>query len=124
MKAQTASRNTSRRVMGYIVVTFHVHDEDDQFVSLCPELGTASCGDTVDEAFRNIKEATSQYLNAIEASGERERIFRKRNIPIYPGVPEDRRLVPANDKDFVSSNVLPLLAALTGGGRGATAAML
>lgn len=124
MKNQTASRNASPQIAGYIVVTFHVHEEDGQFASVCPELGTASCGDTVDEAFRNIKEATIQYLDAIEASGERERIFRRRNIPVYPGVPEDKRTVSASDKDFVSSNVLPLVTALTGGGRGAAAAML
>jgi len=77
---RTASHAASPQVLGYIVVTFHVREEDGQFVSLCPELGTASCGDTVDEAFRNISEATIQYLNAIEANGERERIGRDVDI--------------------------------------------
>lgn len=108
---------------GYIVVTLRVHEEDGQFASTCPELDTASCGDTVDEALRNIREATVQYLNAIEVSGERTRIFRKRNIPIYPGEPQEMRLVPAGNKDIVSSVVLPLLAGL-GGRHGATPAML
>ena len=120
---RTASHAASPQVLGYIVVTFHVREEDGQFVSLCPELGTASCGDTVDEAFRNISEATIQYLNAIEANGERERIFRRRNIPTYPGAPKETRLVPAGTRDFVSSNVLPLAAAIGGRG-GATTAVL
>jgi predicted RNase H-like HicB family nuclease len=110
--------------MGCIVVTFHVHEEDGQYASLCPELGTASCGASIDEAFRNIAEATLQYLNAIEASGQRERIFRRRKIPIYPGEPpEERRVVLAGNRDFVGSGVLPIAAA-TGGQRGAVAAML
>lgn len=109
--------------MGYIVVTFHVHEEDGQYVSLSPELGTASCGASIDEAFQNIAEATIQYLNAIEASGQRERIFRQRKIPIYPGLPpEERRLVLAGNRDFVGSKVLPIAAA-TGGQRGPVAAM-
>lgn len=118
----TASRATSRP-KGYIVITYNVHEEDGQFVSVCLELDTASCGDSVGEAFRNIHEATIQYLNAIEANGQRERIFRKCNIPIYPVKPEERRLVPAGTNDFVSTSVLPVAAA-TGGGRGAAAAVL
>jgi predicted RNase H-like HicB family nuclease len=96
---------------GYVLVTFHVHEEDGQFVSVCAELGTASCGDTVDEALRNIREATLQYLSAIEANGERGRIFRKRNIPIYPGKPHETRMVPARAMEIVSSVALPLRAA-------------
>lgn len=121
--ASTESRATSRRKMGYIRLTYKVHQEDGQFASICPELDTASCGDSVDEAFRNIEEATIQYLNAIEESGERERIFRKRNIPIYPAKPEEDRMVQAGSRDFVATAVLPLAAAV-GGGRGATTALL
>jgi predicted RNase H-like HicB family nuclease len=108
--------------MGYIVVTFRVHREDGQFVSVCPELDTASCGDTVDEALHNIRDATLQYLNAIEANGERERIFKKRNIPIYPAEPRQERLVQTN-KDVVSSVVLPLPAGM-GKKRGTATAVL
>ncbi|HUF54264.1 MAG TPA: type II toxin-antitoxin system HicB family antitoxin [Dehalococcoidia bacterium] len=120
----TPSRAASRRLIGYIRLTYKVHEEDGQFVSTCPELGTASCGDSVDEAFRNIAEATIQYLDAIEESGERVRIFRKRNIPIYPAKPEEQQLVPAGHRDFVSSNVLPLVAAVMGGRRDTPASVL
>ena len=92
-------------------MTFHVRAEDGQYSSECPELGTASCGDTIDEAFSNVMEATAQYLNAIEVNGERGRVFRKRNIPIYPVAPDEARLLPAGPRDFVSSRVLPLVAA-------------
>jgi predicted RNase H-like HicB family nuclease len=36
--------------------------ESDGFVSKCPELGVASCGDTFEEAVLNLKEAVDLYL--------------------------------------------------------------
>jgi predicted RNA binding protein YcfA (HicA-like mRNA interferase family)/predicted RNase H-like HicB family nuclease len=66
--------------IGYVALTLEVHREGRQFVSRCRELGTASCGDTLDEAFENIKDATIEYLNAIEQLGERPRIFREKGI--------------------------------------------
>ena len=40
-------------VVGYVTLTGFVEKEDNQFVSYCRELGTSSCGDTVEEAFQN-----------------------------------------------------------------------
>jgi predicted RNase H-like HicB family nuclease len=37
-------------------------DEDEGFVSLCPDLDIASQGDTVEEALRNLKEAVGLFL--------------------------------------------------------------
>jgi predicted RNase H-like HicB family nuclease len=67
---------------GYIVLTLTVSKEGRQFVSRCEELGTASCGDTVDEALENIKDATLEYLNTIERLGERVRIFQEKGIAV------------------------------------------
>ena len=39
-----------------------IHKEDDIYVALCPEVGTASQGKTVEEAVVNLKEATELYL--------------------------------------------------------------
>jgi predicted RNase H-like HicB family nuclease len=39
-----------------------IHKEDDIYVALCPEVGTASQGKTVEEAVANLKEATELYL--------------------------------------------------------------
>jgi predicted RNase H-like HicB family nuclease len=36
--------------------------EGDAYVSKCPELGVASCGDTVEEAMANLREAVELYL--------------------------------------------------------------
>jgi predicted RNase H-like HicB family nuclease len=43
-------------------LTAVLHKEDDMYVAECPEVGTASQGYTVDEAVKNLKEATELYL--------------------------------------------------------------
>ena len=39
-----------------------IHKEDDLYVADCPEVGTVSQGQTVEEAIANLKEATELYL--------------------------------------------------------------
>ena len=39
---------------GEIVLTELVEPDGDQFAAYCLELGTASCGDTIEEAFTNL----------------------------------------------------------------------
>ncbi len=43
--------------------------EKEGYVSKCPELGVASCGDSVHEAMNNLKEAVELYLENAEALG-------------------------------------------------------
>ena len=68
---------------GSIVVTYRVRKEGDQFVAECIELGVASCGDTIDDAFRMIDDAVTLYLNSLEEEGERERVFKERGIIVF-----------------------------------------
>ena len=56
-----------------VVLTCVVEKEGTQFVSYCEELGTSSCGDTIEEAFENIEPSRS-----IEEVGELGRVFRER----------------------------------------------
>ena len=39
-----------------------VHQEGKWFVAVCPEVGVASQGSTIEEAVMNVKEATELYL--------------------------------------------------------------
>lgn len=39
-----------------------IHREEDMYVAKCPEVGTASQGKTIEEALKNLKEATELYL--------------------------------------------------------------
>ena len=65
-----------------VVLTCVVEKEGDQFVSYCEELGTSSCGDTIEEAFENIEEAIEVHLDALDEVGELGRVFRERDIEV------------------------------------------
>lgn len=39
-----------------------VHKEDNLYVAECPEVGTASQGESIEEAVQNLQEATELYL--------------------------------------------------------------
>lgn len=43
--------------------------EEGVYVSKCPELDVASCGDTPEEALSNLKEAVELYLDNAEELG-------------------------------------------------------
>ena len=64
----------------YWKLTGLVEEEDGLFASYCPELGTASCGDTPGEALANLREAVSLHLEGLADVGELERTLTERNI--------------------------------------------
>jgi len=43
-------------------LTAVIWQEKEGYVSKCPETGVASCGDSPEEALRNLKEAVELYL--------------------------------------------------------------
>ena len=47
------------------IFTAVIHKEDDLYVAQCPEVGTISQGDTIEEAIANLKEATELYLEVV-----------------------------------------------------------
>ena len=44
------------------VFTAVIQKEDDLYVAQCPEVGTVSQGETIEEAVKNLQEATELYL--------------------------------------------------------------
>jgi predicted RNase H-like HicB family nuclease len=44
------------------IFTAVIHKEGNLYVAQCPEVGTASQGQTLEEALTNLKEATELYL--------------------------------------------------------------
>jgi predicted RNase H-like HicB family nuclease len=44
-----------------------IHREADLWVALCPEVGTTSQGDSIDDAIANLREATELYLEEFPA---------------------------------------------------------
>jgi len=49
------------------ILTAVLHKEGDLFVADCPEVGTVSQGTTIEEAVRNLQEATELYLEEFPA---------------------------------------------------------
>jgi len=45
-----------------LTLTAIIHKEVNLYVAECPEIGTVSQGDTVEDAIANLKEATELYL--------------------------------------------------------------
>jgi predicted RNase H-like HicB family nuclease len=50
-------------------VTAVIWEEDDVYVSKCPELEVASAGDTPQEALENLKEAVELYIENAKILG-------------------------------------------------------
>ena len=55
-------------------LTAAIWEEKGVYVSKCPELGVASCGDTPEEALSNLKEAVELYLDNAKELGLSEEI--------------------------------------------------
>jgi predicted RNase H-like HicB family nuclease len=55
-------------------LTAIIEREDDGYVSLCPELGVASQGDTVEQAKANLQEAVELWLECADPSEISEKL--------------------------------------------------
>ena len=51
-----------------------IHKEEDLYVAQCPEVGTVSQGESIEDAIANLKEATELYLEEFPLPGD--------NLPI------------------------------------------
>lgn len=97
------------RDRGYILLTFKVHEEDGQYVSECDELGVASCGDTIQEAFDALEDAVTLYLETLDEEGERDRVLAERGIHIVPGdlpLDGDEVQVRVRPNEYVSPHLV------------------
>ena len=76
---------------GYIAIEVVVTKEGNQYSSWCPNLDIASCGDSSEEAIKNLSDALELYLNTLEEEGEREQVFKERGIRV---VSADEPVIP------------------------------
>lgn len=60
-----------------------VEPEDGMFAAYCSELGTATCGDTLEEAFANLEEAIEAHLGALADIGTLQQEFQERGIEVF-----------------------------------------
>jgi predicted RNase H-like HicB family nuclease len=68
--------------MSFVRLTYIVNHEEGGYASVYQELGTASCGDTVDEALANLNEAVQVDLLSLEQEGLLEDFLRERGIAV------------------------------------------
>lgn len=52
-------------------LTAILYKEDDMYVAECPEVGTISQGESIEEAISNLREATELYLEEFPLKEER-----------------------------------------------------
>ncbi len=60
-----------------IAFTALIFKEGDAFVSFCPELGVASCGDTVEDARHRLPEAVRLFLEESQRMGTLQDLLRE-----------------------------------------------
>ena len=70
---------------GYVVLTGTVQRDEVAYWSRCPELGVASCGDTIEEALDNLGEALELQLLALADIGRLERDFQENGLTVKTG---------------------------------------
>lgn len=52
-----------------------LHKEENMYIAECPEVGTVSQGETIDEALANLKEATELYLEEFPLKEKKKSIM-------------------------------------------------
>lgn len=75
-----------------LTVVFYKEEGDDRWLAECKELGTASYGDTLEEARERIGEAIELNLNTLEEVNEYERVFKEKNIKMFPIKPKEAEI--------------------------------
>lgn len=115
MVSTNSELQASPQVQEIVVLTSVVEGEGDQFVSFCIELGTASCGDTIQEALDNLQEAIWVHLSALEETGERDRMFRELGIDVLsdPINGPIQRHIPLDKLVKTTQHALPASASLS-----------
>lgn len=68
--------------MKFIVLTAIFEPEGEYYNALCKELGVASFGKSLPEAFQNLREATKEYLNTLNEYGEALDTLKKKGVEI------------------------------------------
>ena len=60
-----------------------IHKENEWYVAECPEVGTTSQGQTVEEAVENLREATGLYLEKFPSRETRPSFLTTYEVPAY-----------------------------------------
>ncbi len=101
---------------GYVVLTGTVQWDEVAYWSRSPELGVASCGDTIEEALDNLGEALELQLLALADIGRLEQDFQENGITVKTGpLPTEPVIVSAPLGKILRIYVLPVPALVPAG---------
>jgi len=94
----------------YITVTIIFEEEKDgRWTAECKELGTATFGNSLQEAKEFIEEAIELNLNSLERNGQIERFFKENGIVMIKEKPRRNHNVniniPVNPHVFAQSSI-------------------
>lgn len=78
---------TPTAAAGYVVLTGIVAAEDGGFNAYCPELGVATCGDTVEEVLDGLSDAIRVYLDDWDDPDDLERMLRENGVSVKTAPP-------------------------------------
>ena len=96
---------------GYVVLTGYTEPEDNGFNAYCPELGVATCGDTVEEVLDGLQDALEVYIAGLGEIGDLARVFAERGVAIQSGpTAADKATVSAPVGTAVRVYTLPVSA--------------
>ena len=94
---------------GYVVLTGYAEPEEDGFNAYCPELGVATCGDTVGEVLDGLQDALEVYIAGLAEIGELERVFAARGVTVrsVPPAADDKAAAPVGKTGRVYVQTVP-----------------
>jgi len=72
-----------KKSKSYIILTAIFKREEEVWTAECKEPGTATFGDTLEEAKENLQEAIELHLNTLKDVGEYKRFLDERGIEIH-----------------------------------------
>jgi len=68
----------------YIILAIYIYQEkDERWTAECPDLGTATFGDTIEEVDEEIEEMIKLHIQTLADVGELEKYLSEKNIKIY-----------------------------------------
>jgi predicted RNase H-like HicB family nuclease len=97
---------------GHVVLRLVFRKEDDAWTGECLELGTATCGDTLEQVHAELAELVELHLHALEKAGELGRFLKANNVKFYAaGQITPRSInhdVPVDESSFVHAHLVPV----------------